>query len=283
MLSYQHIYHAGNFADVQKHALLIRVIQTLKDKADSVCLIDTHAGRGLYDLTSDEALKTGESANGVARLLSRENSPPVLAAYLQALNRHAPLYPGSAALARDALRPQDQLIAAEMHPGEHKALSSALGAAPNLSLIREDGYGVLAQALPAREKRALAVIDPPYEVKTEYAALPRHVERAWRKAPKTSFFIWYPILSAGAHEPMLAALHQSGIPDILVSEVTLPHMPAQGFAMFGSGVILINPPVAERAVTDITAAAAEVVGGESQVFWLANRRLDPETQLLSPL
>ena len=173
MLSYQHIYHAGNFADVQKHALLVALLRHLQIKPGKLNFIDTHSGRGLYDLGSTEAQKTGEASNGIIPLWPKraDITTPVMRDYLAAVARHNPgdltVYPGTAKLVDDHLRPADKLTCAEMHPGEFEHLTHALSS--RTEIIKADGFEVAAKHLPAATERGAVLIDPSYEIKTEYA------------------------------------------------------------------------------------------------------------------
>lgn len=278
MLSYQHIYHAGNFADVHKHALLVRVLAALKVKHPRLCIVDTHAGRGLYDLSSDEAQKTGESANGIAKMRDLTGTP--VEDYLGLVRKYDGAYPGSAAIAKDMLRPGDRLVLAELHPGELAELQKSISG-HNVSIMKKDGLEVMAEALPPPERRGLAVIDPSYEIKTEYTDLPRKIHNVYKKWPQGVFFIWYPVLTAQPHLRMLTALRKTGISNILVSEMKMGKMPDEGFAMHGTGIAIINPPLPEQAVDAVSRFVADALGAKQETYWLANRMIDPETGLIA--
>lgn len=292
MLSYQHIYHAGNFADVHKHAILAQVLRTLRAKPAAMSAIDTHAGRGLYDLGSDEAEKNREFDNGITHLWPLRATPPAaLKPYLDvvaACNPQGTLahYPGSAMIARAMMRPSDKLVAVERHPGEFNALSQSLAGKPQTAVISGDGLKELAARVPPPELRGIAVIDPSYEIKTEYAELPRHIYNAWKKWPQGVFFIWYPIMDAGGHVTLLSELLKFGLQDTLVAEMRLEAMQdrQKHFRMTGTGVIIVNPPWPEATLADISLTVAQnlPVKAYSDVFWLNNRRIDPDTGLIRP-
>ncbi|MCX7646744.1 MAG: 23S rRNA (adenine(2030)-N(6))-methyltransferase RlmJ [Rhodobacteraceae bacterium] len=204
MLSYQHAYHAGNRADLHKHDAFARLIAALAAKPRGITVMETHAGRGLYDLASPEALKTGEAAEGI---LKARLAPGPLAEALAAVRaRHgASAYPGSPLIAATLLRPQDRLVLMELHPAEHAALKQAMRGT-GAAVHRRDGYeGVLALAPPV-PRRGLVLVDPSYEVKSEYEAVPAFVARLRRKWPEAAVLVWYPILAEGRHERLLAAL-----------------------------------------------------------------------------
>lgn len=235
MLSYQHLYHAGNAADVHKHAVLASALAYLTQKPKPLSYIETHAGRGLYDLQAPEAVKTQEAAQGIARL---RDQFPTDHPYIKALRGQA-LYPGSPAIAQALLRPDDMLHLAELHPQEYAALRQNLRA-PNVHTYHQDGLALAQSLCPPTPRRGLMLVDPSYEVKTDYAALPKWLAGITRKWNVGTVMIWYPILTSNAHRPMLKAL-QSDHRDALTHEVAFP--PARdGHRMVGSGLFVVNPP-----------------------------------------
>lgn len=259
MLSYQHGYHAGNAADVHKHSLLAWALDYLTQKDKPLSYIETHAGRGLYDLTDAMARKTGEAAEGITRLF------PALAPehpYVRALEvfraRHgAAAYPGSPALAAELLRPGDRMHLAELHPQEYAALCSHM--APLGATCRQEDGIAAAQALcPPTPRRGLMLIDPSYEIKADYQRLPRAIQKLHRKWNDGVIMLWYPILQEPAHHAMIAALDAS-CPDALCHEVSFAPK-APGHRMIGSGLFVINPPygmaAAAEEITDLFQDAA---------------------------
>jgi 23S rRNA (adenine2030-N6)-methyltransferase len=244
MLSYQHIYHAGNPADVHKHAMLCHMLAylTLKDKPLSY--IETHAGRGLYMRDAPEAIKTGEAEAGIATLLRRGG----MAAdhpYLTALGRvraahGAAAYAGSPLLAATILRPQDRMHLAELHPQEHAALDWAMSPY-GARLYRQDGFAMAQAICPPDPRRGLMLIDPSYEVKTDYETIPDQIAKLHRKWNVGIICLWYPLLISGAHAPMLAALEAQGLPGVLRHEVLFPPV-RPGHRMMGSGLFIVNAP-----------------------------------------
>lgn len=241
MLSYQHAYHAGNMADVHKHALLAWVLDYLTQKVKPLSYIDTHAGRGLYDLDADAAVKTGEAAQGIRRM---ERLFPPDHPYLRLLERtraaHGPrAYPGSPVLAALALRPGDSLHLAELHPQEHAALSDAMLFSQAIC-HRKDGLALALALTPPTPRRGLLLIDPSYEVKSDYDTIPKLTATVHRKWNVGVLMLWYPILTSAAHLPMLAQL-TANHPDALRHEMRFP--PARnGHGMVGSGLFVLNPP-----------------------------------------
>ena len=241
MLSYQHAFHAGNLADLQKHALLAELLSYMTKKDKPLSYIETHAGRGLYDLTSAEAVKTGEAAQGIEAYqgIFRQGHP-----YLQALaevrREHGPsAYPGSPMIAAKLLRSQDKLHLAELHPQEHAALTRALRA-PNIAIHRQDGFDLAQSLCPPDPRRGVMLVDPPYELKQDYVELPKLFRQIAKKWNVGVLALWYPILSSAAHVAMLAQLSED-FPGALCHEIRFP--PArEGHRMIGSGMLVINPP-----------------------------------------
>lgn len=285
MLSYQHIYHAANFADVQKHVILLQLLTALKAKNPKLAVMDTHAGRGLYDLTSEEALKTAEFVHGGGHMFEDKSLPGGLQAAVAKYNEGGKLlrYPGSAVLARDMLRPADRLICYELHPGEFAELQKSLGSRPNTEILKQDGFKALTDRLPLPERKALIVIDPSYEIKTEYELVARQLIAAVKKYPAGCYMLWYPVLPAQGHRQLLTQLRRAPVVrDVLVSEVRLEAAPDAGFRMYGSGIAIINPPWPEAVLKQLTddVAARLPLQAEGDVFWLDNLEIDAETGLV---
>lgn len=241
MLSYQHIYHAGNLADVHKHALLAWMLDYLTRKDKPLSYIETHAGRGLYRLDDAAALRTGEAAAGIGRL-EQAFAPDhpyrqVLAA--ARVVHGAQAYPGSPLIAALSLRPGDALNLAELHPQEHAALTAAMtGLAARV--LREDGFAFARAVCPPVPRRGLMLIDPSYEVKADYDAIPGHIAAIRRRWNVGVVVLWYPILSGGAHASMVRAI-ESADPGVFRHEVRFPPV-REGHRMIGSGMIITNPP-----------------------------------------
>ena len=240
MLSYQHGYHAGNLADVHKHALLAWTLAYLTQKPKPLCYIETHAGRGLYDLSAPEAQKTGEAAQGIGRAERWFDADHPYAQALAATRAtHGPAaYPGSPLIAATFLRPDDRLHLAEAHPAEHDALARAL---PWERQIRHgDGFAMARALVPPTPRRGLMVIDPSYELPADYDRLPDFVATMARKWPVGVIVLWYPILRDARHAPMLRAL-AAAHPDALRHEVRFAAA-RSGHRMTGSGLFVLNPP-----------------------------------------
>jgi 23S rRNA (adenine2030-N6)-methyltransferase len=254
VLSYQHGYHAGGPADLHKHVVLAELIVRLTAKPRGITYLETHAGRGLYDLGATEALKTGEAAQGIGRVVPDPATAfgRALAAVRAAAGPDA--YPGSPLVARRLLRAQDRLVLMELHPAEHAGLVAAL-AGEGVAIHRRDGFeGALALA-PFRPRRGLVLVDPSYEVKSEYADAAAFVRRLVAKWPEAAVLLWYPILPAGRHAELRAGLAPLAP---RIQEVGFD--PAPGRGMTGSGLALVNAPHgAEAAFAAALAQAAPVL------------------------
>lgn len=249
MLSYQHIYHAGNLADVQKHALLAVTLSYLIRKDKPISYIETHAGRGLYHLDAPEAVKTGEAAAGIDRILGEGMLPeqhPLRQALVVCQATHGDLtYPGSPLIASTLLRPQDSLHFAELHPGEHAALRQALPRG-RAKVHLQDGFELALSLAPPTPRRGVLLIDPSYEVKSDYGRIPGIIANLHRKWNVGVIALWYPILKDGAHGAMLRALENQNLPGALRHEVRFP--PArEGHRMIGSGMFVVNTPFGTEA------------------------------------
>ncbi|MGH1355821.1 MAG: 23S rRNA (adenine(2030)-N(6))-methyltransferase RlmJ [Thalassovita sp.] len=244
MLSYQHIYHAGNLADVQKHALLCAMLDYMTGKDKPLSYMETHAGRGLYQLDAPEAVKTGEAAAGIDLMLSRgllRQDHPYLAALARVRAVHGDRsYPGSPLLAAECLRPQDKIALAELHPQENAALDYAMSAT-QARVLQQDGFQMAQALTPPDPRRGVMLIDPSYEIKDDYEAIPKAIAKLHRKWNVGVIALWYPILTSGAHWDMLDDLQDLELPKTLRHEVKFP--PArEGHRMIGSGMFIVNAP-----------------------------------------
>ncbi|MDE1896764.1 MAG: 23S rRNA (adenine(2030)-N(6))-methyltransferase RlmJ [Rhodospirillales bacterium] len=256
-MNYRHIYHAGNFADVMKHALLLRLLAAMQRKAKPFLVLDTHAGIGRYDVTSVEAEKTGEWREGVGKILA--NPPPALAEYVQTVQRLG-LYPGSPVFAAEALRPEDRLVASELHPADAATLRRTMRPYAHASVHERDGYEALNAFLPPPEKRALVLIDPPFERIDEFSALAKTLAAAWKKFPSAVFVIWYPIKHRAPVRAFFEALKLAGIKDVIAAEF-LRRPDTDTARLNGAGLGLINPPYGfEQEAAPILQACVEAFG-----------------------
>ena len=274
-MNYRHAYHAGNFADVAKHAALSRLVEYLKLKDKAFRVVDTHAGIGLYDLSSEEAQKTGEWQGGIGRLLEAKLSPEaeaLLAPYLAAVAAENPdggvaRYPGSPLIVRHLLRPQDRLSAIELHPQDFQRLKTLFAGDFQVRAIELDGWLALGAHLPPKEKRGLVLVDPPFEQAGEFERLVDGLVRAHRRWPGGIYALWYPIKDRAAVKDFRESLKASGIPKILdvAFEVRRPSREAR---FDGSGLVVVNPPfVFEKEMRVILAELHKALAEEPQARW----------------
>lgn len=251
-MNYRHAYHAGNFGDVVKHAVLALAIDRLKAKDAPFCVIDTHAGIGRYDLTSPAARKTGEFQTGIGRLLERDphTLPSELRPYLaavRALNGGATMqagtlrwYPGSPRLVRSLMRRQDRLVLLELHPEDAAALAELFARDRQVTVQPADGYVGLKALLPPKERRGLVLIDPPFEVTDEFARIVRGLRQALKRWPTGIYAIWYPIKTRPPVAAFHAALAGLGAGPAVAAEL-LVH-PERADRLNGCGILVLHPP-----------------------------------------
>ncbi|MBB5373833.1 23S rRNA (adenine(2030)-N(6))-methyltransferase RlmJ [Acidocella aromatica] len=256
-MNYRHIYHAGNFADVMKHALLIPLIRAMQRKDKPFLLLDTHAGIGRYDVRSEQAEKTGEWRDGIGKLL--DAPPPALAEYVK-LVRELGLYPGSPALSAALLRPTDRLIACELHPEDAATLRRNMRGAETVAVHERDGYEAISAFLPPPEKRALVLIDPPFERTDEFAALEKALLVGWRKFKSGVFVVWYPVKHRGPVRSFFESLKLTPIRDVIAVEF-LRRPDINPLGLNGCGLLIVNPPYGfEEEAAPILAACEAVLG-----------------------
>ncbi|MFM2056868.1 MAG: hypothetical protein RLY71_1253 [Pseudomonadota bacterium] len=251
MLAYRHAFHAGNHADVLKHLVFTQVLRYMAEKDKPYTLIDTHAGAGAYALGSSKAQKTAEYQLGIAKLWQRKDLLPALADYLALVGQFNPEgrlkhYPGSPMLADLLLRAQDRLRLYELHSSDFALLSQTLGARPNTQVSQLDGFGAPRADLPPPSRRAVVLMDPSYEVKTDYAKVLGAVREGLQKFSEGVFVIWYPQLQRLEPKELVDRLKATANAQArkgwLHVRMTVAQPDASGFGMFGSGLVVINPP-----------------------------------------
>jgi len=243
VLSYQHDYHAGNHADVLKHSVLAVLIRALQRKTTPLRVIDTHAGSGLYDLGSAMAQHGREYEQGVARVLAANTPPAALTPYLEVLQRLNPgelrRYPGSPAMALSLLRQQDHLELFELHPQALDALRDWAGREPRVHIHRRDGFEGLMAILPPPEKRGIVLIDPAYELKTDYDRVADVLAASCRRWSNGVFVIWYPLLRQQGSAHLIRKIQRLGLPKVFQVELTVA---PEVEGLRGSGLIVVNLP-----------------------------------------
>ena len=245
MLSYQHLYHAGNPADVLKHTVLTLVMQFLQRKEKPLRIFDTHAGSGLYDLESPEARKTAEYREGIGRLFSATDAPGQLSSYLALVRDINPdgrlrRYPGSPLIAAKLLRPDDHLELMELHPQALSDLRACLGGERRAHVHNRNGYEGLSALLPPRERRGLVLIDPSYEIKEEFRRVIALLKEGISRWATGCYAIWYPLLDHPAADDFLPRVAATAIPRIFRAELAV--LPKTHPGMTGSGMLIVNPP-----------------------------------------
>lgn len=279
-MNYRHAYHAGNFADVQKHATLALVLEHLKRKDAPFLYADTHAGIGAYDLASVQAEKTGEWRDGIGRVLNASDPPEALQPYLQAvaaLNPQGGLlnYPGSPGLAAALARPGDRLALCELHPEDADTLRRRFFADRRVGVHHMDGYTALKALLPPPERRGMVLIDPPFEVRDEFDRMRKGLTQAMKRWPTGLYALWYPIKDPETVARFHADLTMQALPKTLVAEVMIrPGTDPQ--ILNGAGMILINPPwKLDEALATLLPWLADVLApgqGFHRLEWLVPER-----------
>jgi 23S rRNA (adenine2030-N6)-methyltransferase len=248
-MNYRHAFHAGNFADVVKHAVLALLIERLKEKETAFRIIDTHAGVGLYDLTSDAASRTGEWRQGIGRLFSASLDPSLetlLQPYFTALRiasgegslHH---YPGSPLIARHLLRPQDRLTAVELHPEDAEALRELFAGDHHVKTIELDGWLALRSFVPPKERRGIVLTDPPFEERDDFGKLVTGLAAAHRRWPTGIYALWYPVKDLIAIDRFRKELVATGIRRLVRAELYIRDRGTSG-RFNGTGLIICNPP-----------------------------------------
>ncbi|WP_350238466.1 23S rRNA (adenine(2030)-N(6))-methyltransferase RlmJ [Pectobacterium colocasium] len=246
MLSYRHSFHAGNHADVLKHTVQSLIITALKEKEKPFLYLDTHAGAGRYQLSGEHAERTGEYLDGIAKIWQRDDIPAELEPYMQAVrtynhNGQLRYYPGSPLIARQLLREQDKLHLTELHPSDFPLLRNEFQKDSRAKVLRDDGYQQLKSQLPPLSRRGFMLIDPPYELKTDYQAVVKGIQEGHKRFATGVFALWYPVVLRQHIKRMLKELEATGIRNILQIELAvLPD--SDRYGMTASGMIVINPP-----------------------------------------
>jgi 23S rRNA (adenine2030-N6)-methyltransferase len=248
-MNYRHVYHAGNIGDVLKHTVLARLIVYFQRKDKPFRIIDTHAGIGSYDLTSEETGKTGEWLDGIAKVLDAkipEDVADILSPWLDSIRSQNPsgelsLYPGSPVLARNLMRPIDRLTLTELHPADFETLSKHFAGDHQVKTIHLDGWLALGSFLPPKEKRGLVIIDPAYEVTDEFDRMAKAITKGWRKFSSGTFACWYPLKDRRGLAAFHDALREAEVRDVLTLELNVGRS-GPDTVMLGSGMTIINPP-----------------------------------------
>lgn len=275
-MNYRHAFHVGNFADVVKHLALVVLLLHLKKKEKPFHVIDTHAGRGLYDLGSDKAQRTNESRDGIEKLMGLDpaSQPEPLKTYLSLVHEAGVArYPGSPLIAARLLRKNDRLTAVEMHREEFAALADALAPFPNAKAVEASGYGRLAALVPPAERRGLVLIDPPYEAPDEFAEVGWSTANAFRRFSTGIFAVWFPVKSPSEADRLCGEIMAAGAVKLTRIDVEVDAKPGDKERLARAGLAIVNPPFGfdeeMRAALEI---AAPLLGARSEVARLGAAR-----------
>jgi 23S rRNA (adenine2030-N6)-methyltransferase len=265
-MNYRHGYHAGNFADVVKHLALVAILLHLRKKETAFSVVDSHAGRGRYDLAGPEAGKTGEAQHGIARLAELSGEmPEALSTYLS-LVKESGAYPGSPLIAAELLRPQDRLTAIEKHPEEFAELENVLAPYRNCAAEQADGYTRTLKLLPPPSRRGLVLIDPPFESPDEFSTLAQTLRAAVGKFATGIFLIWYPIKSQADADAFAGEAMASGVAKAMIIDAKINA--AEG-KLGRAGLLVINPPYGlQAAIGEASAIIAPRLDAVISTSWL---------------
>jgi 23S rRNA (adenine2030-N6)-methyltransferase len=275
-MNYRHAFHAGNFADVMKHAVLARILVHLSAKSAPWHYFDTHAGLGVYDFSAGEAERTGEWRYGIGRLRDAALSPTLaawLAPYLAAVADTAPLYPGSPEIARRLARETDRLTLCELHPEDGEALDGLYRRDRRVGVVRGDGWGAMNGYLPPAERRGVVLVDPPFEEAGEIHRMRVAIERVHRKWPTGTYALWYPVKDPLEVDAFARDLGRAGIPKILRVELRVARHRVGG-PLSAAGLIVINPPWVlaaelEAFLPELARHLGRDDGARARIDWIA--------------
>ena len=280
-MNYQHIYHAGNFADIAKHVGLLYCLEALKRKDSAFFVMDSHSGRGMYDLQAPEARKSAEAERGIQRLIEKSIGDAALRDYFNAIRarkgKRLARYPGSPALIAASLRVQDRALFVELLPAEARAAAREIESLGRVRTEIGDGYAALKAFLPPEERRGLVLIDPPYESLDELKTMLRAFADAYLRWPTGVYLIWYPIRSAAQRSMVHQRFEALNIAKILYADLAI-HPDDAGVGLAGSGLMMINPPFGadeylRAAYTAIHEALAAAGSGYVEVDRLTPERI----------
>jgi len=273
-LNYRHAFHAGNFADLVKHAALLRLLAQLTAKGPPLTVIDTHAGRGLYDLAGPEARKSGEAEAGIVQLMAATDAPADFAPLTRAVAALNPdgevrRYPGSPWLIAEALRTADRYVACELRPDEHEALRVALRGRQNVRTLNLDGYAAAVAECP-REGRALVLIDPPFEKPDDYDRIVQTLAALRRKNAQAQALVWLPVKDLETLDSFLRDLEDEVTAPMLVAETRIKPL-TDPMKMNGCALLLVNGPDLQAPLAAICGWVAQALGagGGARVYGLS--------------
>jgi len=276
MLSYRHSFHAGNFADVLKHTVLVHILEHLKKKEKPFCYVDTHAGAGLYALNSEHAEKNQEYQQGIACLWAQDDLPTVLAAYIDVIKSfnpksHVVRYPGSPLLASHLMRQQDRLFLYELHSTDVDILKATLKKDKRVQIAHEDGFKHCVKVLPPQQRRGLVLIDPSYEIKTDYTQVVDTLVALYKRFATGTYALWYPVVERERIQLLEKKIQASQLQNVQLFELGQT-ADSHTHGMNASGMIVINAPwTLTAAMEEALPYLAERLGLEGQ----GNYRIKP--------
>ncbi|WGK61153.1 23S rRNA (adenine(2030)-N(6))-methyltransferase RlmJ [Halopseudomonas sp. SMJS2] len=276
-MNYRHSFHAGNHADVLKHAILLRMVTLMQRKDAPLCYLDSHAGTALYDLQGEAAERTGEYRDGIGRLWAQDDLPGLLADYRDAVAQHNPdgelrLYPGSPQLVADTLREHDRMILSELHPEDAQTLKAHFAEEPRIAVHQRDGYELAKAFLPVAEKRALWLLDPPFEKGDDLQRCLQAMEQGIQRMRQTVIALWYPIKDQRLLRDFYRQIGTAQLPKVLRVELNV--RPADtSLGLNGSGLMLVNPPwplweELEQVLPQMAGQFAQSGAGDWRMDWL---------------
>jgi 23S rRNA (adenine2030-N6)-methyltransferase len=277
MLSYRHIYHAGNHADILKHIIVSEICKHLIKKDAPFFYLDTHAGIGQYPLDSAQAQKNKEFQSGIARLLEEENLPDAIESLLDIVRDMNPdnklaFYPGSPKIVNYYVRQKDKLHLCELHPNDYPVLAALFPNKRKANVVKDNGFDAVKSMLPPPQKRGFVLMDPPYEVKKDYQYVVQALQDGHKRFPQGSYAIWYPVLNRKQADNLLRAVETTKIRNVLLVEMTIRDSEKER-GMAGSGMIIVNPPwtlekEANEFLPVLTKLLAEDAHADFQVSWI---------------
>jgi len=277
LLSYRHAFHAGNFADVLKHAVLTLVLEYMARKEKGYTYIDSHSGAGMYSLKNEYAQKTGEYKEGIAKILQAENDasfPEALTPYVELIKHLTPenseldIYPGSPGIAKQLMRRQDSAHLFELHPTDIQHLVEFCQRWRKSHVKQIDGYQGVLGLIPPPSRRGVVLIDPPYELKEDYAKAVKTIIKAYKKFNSGTYILWYPVVTRERIDAMEKDFSRSEVRNLLQVEFCLQN-DSEEYGMTGTGLFIVNPPwQLENQLTEILPFMKANLGGEDSTFQL---------------
>jgi 23S rRNA (adenine2030-N6)-methyltransferase len=272
MLSYRHSFHAGNFADVLKHLILIRILEHLRKKDKPFCCIDTHAGPGQYALDEDYALKNREFENGISKLWQRDDLPECVADYVNIIKQfnnsdRLTHYPGSPLIIKQLLRIQDRLFLYELHSTEITFLTAAINKDRRIKVFHADGLHSCIGLLPPNERRGLVLIDPSYEIKNDYAQVTEALIKMHKRFAGGIYALWYPVVERSRIQELERTIQTSGIKNVQLFELGIK-ADTGAYGMTSSGMIVVNPPwTLASDMQQALPVLADILGNNGEGFY----------------